>query len=340
MASRSSFFIARLSSCAHRATIAAALRGTCQQPEGGEHGARLLRPRHPPVDAARALRRHRGLLSPRPGVAAVVPRRCARHRHLRARLRPRHPGRGALRADPGARGAVRPVHGCGAAHPRRRRRLRSTHRARRTLRRSADQAALGRDHGLLPRPLRQRTHAPATPRLALSVSARSVRSCRGRRPPMLTITPFLWFDDQAEEAANFYAGVFPNSKITSVSRYTEAGPGKPGQAMTVQLELDGLAVTFLNGGPVYRLTEAFSFSVSCESQAEVDRYWAALSAGGEESQCGWLKDRYGLSWQIVPRALLEIIGQPDRAKAARAMQAMFQMKKLDVAKLRAAAEAG
>jgi len=157
---------------------------------------------------------------------------------------------------------------------------------------------------------------------------------------MLTITPFLWFDDQAEEAANFYAGVFPNSKITSVSRYTEAGPGKPGQAMTVQLELDGLAVTFLNGGPVYRLTEAFSFSVSCESQAEVDRYWAALSAGGEESQCGWLKDRYGLSWQIVPREMLEIIGQPDRAKAARAMQAMFQMKKLDVAKLRAAAEAG
>jgi len=157
---------------------------------------------------------------------------------------------------------------------------------------------------------------------------------------MLTITPFLWFDDQAEEAANFYAGVFPNSKITSVSRYTEAGPGKPGQAMTVQLELDGLAVTFLNGGPVYRLAEAFSFSVSCESQAEVDRYWAALSAGGEESQCGWLKDRYGLSWQIVPREMLEIIGQPDRAKAARAMQAMFQMKKLDVAKLRAAAEAG
>jgi predicted 3-demethylubiquinone-9 3-methyltransferase (glyoxalase superfamily) len=156
---------------------------------------------------------------------------------------------------------------------------------------------------------------------------------------MLTITPFLWFDDQAEDAANFYAGVFPNSKITSVSRYTEAGPGKPGQAMTVQLELDGLVVTLLNGGPAYRLTEAFSFSVSCENQAEVDRYWAALTAGGEESQCGWLKDRYGLSWQIVPREMLEIIGQPDRAKAARAMQAMFKMKKLDVAKLREAADA-
>jgi predicted 3-demethylubiquinone-9 3-methyltransferase (glyoxalase superfamily) len=157
---------------------------------------------------------------------------------------------------------------------------------------------------------------------------------------MLKITPFLWFDDQAEDAAKFYVSVFPNSKITSVSRYTEAGPGQPGAAMTVQLELDGLPVTFLNGGPVhFHHTEAFSFSVSCEDQAEVDRYWTALTAGGEESQCGWLKDRYGLSWQIVPRALMEVIGQPDRAKAQRAMQAMLQMKKLDVAKLREAAEA-
>jgi predicted 3-demethylubiquinone-9 3-methyltransferase (glyoxalase superfamily) len=158
---------------------------------------------------------------------------------------------------------------------------------------------------------------------------------------MLTITPFLWFDDQAEDAANFYAGIFPNSKVTSVSRYTDAGPGKSGQAMTVQLELDGLPVTFLNGGPVhYHHTEAFSFSVSCANQAEVDRYWSALTAGGQESQCGWLKDRYGLSWQIVPREMLAIIGQPDRAKAGRAMQAMFKMKKLDVAQLRQAAESG
>jgi predicted 3-demethylubiquinone-9 3-methyltransferase (glyoxalase superfamily) len=156
---------------------------------------------------------------------------------------------------------------------------------------------------------------------------------------MLKITPFLWFDDQAEDAAKLYVSIFPNSKITSVSRYTEAGPGQPGAAMTVQIELDGLPVTLLNGGPVYRPTEAFSFSVSCEDQAEVDRYWTALTEGGEESQCGWLKDRYGFSWQIVPRALMEVIGQPDRAKAQRAMQAMFQMKKLDIAKLRAAAEA-
>lgn len=157
---------------------------------------------------------------------------------------------------------------------------------------------------------------------------------------MLKITPFLWFDDQAEDAARFYVGVFPNSRITGVSRYTDAGPGEPGRAMTVQLELDGLPVTFLNGGPVHHhFTEAFSFSVQCEDQAEVDRYWTALTEGGEESQCGWLKDRYGISWQIVPRALMEVIGQPDRAKARRAMEAMFKMKKLDIAKLREAAEA-
>jgi len=157
---------------------------------------------------------------------------------------------------------------------------------------------------------------------------------------MPKISPFLWFDDQAEEAAAFYAGIFPNSRVVSVSRYTDAGPGAPGRAMTVQLELDGMPVTFLNGGPVhYHFTEAFSFSVMCEDQAEVDRYWAALTEGGEESQCGWLKDRYGFSWQIVPRALTEIIGQPDRAKARRAMEAMFQMKKLDIARLREAADA-
>ena len=123
-------------------------------------------------------------------------------------------------------------------------------------------------------------------------------------------------------------GVFPNSRIVSVS------------AMTVELELDGLPVTLLNGGPMFHhFSEAFSFSVSCEDQAEVDRYWSALTDGGEESQCGWLKDRYGFSWQIVPRALPELLGNPDRAKAQRAMQAMLQMKKLDVAKLREAAEA-
>lgn len=157
---------------------------------------------------------------------------------------------------------------------------------------------------------------------------------------MLKITPFIWFDEQAEEAAEFWVSVFPNSRITSVSRYPAGAPGTAGKAMTVQLDLDGLPVTLLNGGPMYyHFTEAFSFSVSCEDQAEVDRYWTALTEGGQESQCGWLKDRYGFSWQIVPRALPEVLGHPVRAKAQAAMQAMLQMKKLDIAKLRAAAEA-
>ena len=156
---------------------------------------------------------------------------------------------------------------------------------------------------------------------------------------MLKITPFLWFDNEAEQAAEFYVSLFPNSKITGVSRYGEAGPGPAGSAMTVSFELDGLPVTGLNGGPVFKPTEAFSFSVSCEDQAEVDRYWYALTEGGEESQCGWLKDRYGFSWQIVPRALPELLGDPDRARAGRTTQAMLKMKKLDIAKLRDAADA-
>lgn len=154
---------------------------------------------------------------------------------------------------------------------------------------------------------------------------------------MLKITPFLWFDDQAEDAARFYVSVFPNSRITNVSRYTDAGPGEPGKAMTVQLELDGLPVTFLNGGPAHHhFTEAFSFSVQCEDQAEVDRYWAALTEGGEESQCGWLKDRYGVSWQIVPVEFFEMIPDPDSAKAQRVMRAMMSMSKLDLAELKRA----
>jgi predicted 3-demethylubiquinone-9 3-methyltransferase (glyoxalase superfamily) len=151
---------------------------------------------------------------------------------------------------------------------------------------------------------------------------------------LLTITPFLWFDDQAEEAAALYVSIFPNSRITAVS------PGPGGKAMTVSFELGGLPVTGLNGGPLYRFTEAVSFSVSCEDQAEVDHYWSALTSnGGEEGRCGWLKDPFGFSWQIIPRALPELLGGPDRGKASRAMQAMMGMKKLDVAALRAAAEA-
>lgn len=155
---------------------------------------------------------------------------------------------------------------------------------------------------------------------------------------MLKVTPFLWFDGQAEQAASFYVSLFANSKIGSVTRYGEAGPGAAGSAMTVSFELDGLPVTALNGGPNYKFTEAFSFSVSCDDQAEVDRLWSALTDGGEEGPCGWLKDRWGLSWQVVPKALPELLGGADRNRAHRAMQAMLQMKKLDVAKLREAAD--
>ena len=155
---------------------------------------------------------------------------------------------------------------------------------------------------------------------------------------MPKITPFLWFDDQAEEAARFYVSVFKNSKIGEISRYTEAGPGPAGSAMVVAFELDGEHFNALNGGPVFTFTEAISFRVDCADQAEVDYFWDRLSAGGETSQCGWLKDRYGLSWQIVPAALPRILSNPDPVKARRAMEAMLKMTKLDIAKLEAAAE--
>ena len=166
---------------------------------------------------------------------------------------------------------------------------------------------------------------------------------------MEKITPFLWFDDQAEEAASFYVDVFTprrtshggggDSKIHDVSRYGEAGPGTPGSAMTVSFVLDGQEFTALNGGPSHAFTEAISFLVRCESQAEVDELWAALSESGEEGPCGWLKDRFGLSWQIVPNRLMELLGDPDPARAQRVMQAMLQMRKIDVPTLERAAEA-
>jgi predicted 3-demethylubiquinone-9 3-methyltransferase (glyoxalase superfamily) len=155
---------------------------------------------------------------------------------------------------------------------------------------------------------------------------------------MPAITPFLWFDGQAEQAAEFYVSIFKNSKVTSVSRYTEAGPGPAGSAMVVAFELDGKPFNALNGGPVFNFTEAVSFMVDCETQGDVDYYWDKLVAGGEPSQCGWLKDRYGLSWQIVPAALPRILSNPDPAKVKRAMEAMFKMAKLDIAALEAAAE--
>ncbi len=154
---------------------------------------------------------------------------------------------------------------------------------------------------------------------------------------MPKITPFLWFDNQAEEAANFYVSVFKNAKIGEISRYGEGGPGPAGGVMVVAFELDGQNFEALNGGPMFKFTEAISFRVDCETQAEVDHFWDALSAGGETSQCGWLKDRYGLSWQIVPTALPRILGDPDPVKAKRAVQAMLKMSKLDIAALEAAA---
>ncbi|WP_375423488.1 VOC family protein [uncultured Friedmanniella sp.] len=158
---------------------------------------------------------------------------------------------------------------------------------------------------------------------------------------MSTITPFLWFDTQAEEAANFYVGLFPNSRMLSTTPAPDGTPdSSAGGVLTVEFELDGVRFTGLNGGPHFRFTEAVSFVIDCADQAEVDRYWEALLAdGGEESQCGWLKDRFGLSWQVVPKQLNELLGDPDPGRSSRAMKAMLQMRKLDVAALQAAADA-
>lgn len=154
---------------------------------------------------------------------------------------------------------------------------------------------------------------------------------------MPTITPFLWFDDNAEQAAELYTSIFPESSIISISRYGEGGPGPAGTAMTVNFRLQGLEFTALNGGPQYKFTEAISFVVPCETQEEVDEYWAKLSEGGEEGPCGWLKDRFGLSWQIVPSILEELLASPDPVKAQNAMKAMLQMSKLDIEGLKRAA---
>ena len=159
---------------------------------------------------------------------------------------------------------------------------------------------------------------------------------------MQKITPFLWFDDSAEEAMKFYTSVFKNSKIGSVTRYDEAGSkaaGRPkGSVMTAAFQVEGQEFVAINGGPVFKFTEAISFVVNCESQEEVDYYWGKLTDGGEESQCGWLKDKFGLSWQIVPTILSKLLSDPDPQKSKRTMQAMLQMKKIDIAKLKEAAE--
>ena len=153
---------------------------------------------------------------------------------------------------------------------------------------------------------------------------------------MQKITPFLWFDSNAEEAANFYTSIFKNSKILNVSRYGDAGPGPKGAVMMVTFELEGQPFMALNGGPQYSFTPAISFFVSCDSQAEVDELWDKLSAGGAEVQCGWLRDKFGLSWQIIPKALMELMGDKDPAKSQRVFKAMLQMTRIDIEGLKRA----
>lgn len=155
---------------------------------------------------------------------------------------------------------------------------------------------------------------------------------------MQKIITYLWFDSQAEEAAQFYTSLFDDSRIVTVARYGEGGPGPAGRVMTVKFELDGQEFLALNGGPHFRFNEAISLLVNCESQEEVDELWAKLTEGGEPSRCGWLKDRYGLSWQIIPTALPELLTDPDPTRAQRAMRAMLGMQKIEIDELRRAAD--
>ena len=152
------------------------------------------------------------------------------------------------------------------------------------------------------------------------------------------IIPNLWFDTEAEEAAEFYVSVFKSSRIVNIARYTEAGPRPAGTVMTVEFKLDGQRFVGINGGPQFTFSEAVSFQITCEDQNEIDYYWERLSEGGDEGPCGWLKDRFGLSWQVLPAGMDELFADPDPTRAQRAMEAMFKMRKLDVAALRHAAD--
>jgi len=152
------------------------------------------------------------------------------------------------------------------------------------------------------------------------------------------INPFLWFDTQAEDAVKFYASVFKNSKIGTISRYGDAGPGPKGSVMTASINIEGIEFVALNAGPLFKFNESISFVINCEDQAEVDYYWEKLTAGGEESMCGWLKDKFGLSWQVTPVRLIELVANKDPQKANRAMQAMMKMRKIDIATIEKAAE--
>jgi len=155
---------------------------------------------------------------------------------------------------------------------------------------------------------------------------------------MQKITPFLWFDSQAEEAANFYVSLFKNSKIGEARRYGDAGPGPKGSVMTITFQIEGLEFVALNGGPHYKFTPAISLFVDCQTQEEVDRLWEKLAEGGRKDRCGWLQDKYGLSWQIIPNVLMKLMGDPDPAKSNRVMKAMLQMDKIDIQRLQQAYE--
>jgi predicted 3-demethylubiquinone-9 3-methyltransferase (glyoxalase superfamily) len=157
-------------------------------------------------------------------------------------------------------------------------------------------------------------------------------------PRTQKISTFLWFDNNAEEAVNFYLTVFKNSKIHGIARYGEAGPGPEGTVMTIDFELDGQEFAALNGGPTFKFTEAISLVVHCDTQEEIDYYWEKLSEGGQKVECGWVKDKFGLSWQVTPDLLIELLQDRDRAKAERVMKAMMQMKKLEIEGLKQAAE--
>jgi predicted 3-demethylubiquinone-9 3-methyltransferase (glyoxalase superfamily) len=157
---------------------------------------------------------------------------------------------------------------------------------------------------------------------------------------MQKITPFLWFDDKAEEAMNFYVSIFKNSKVGSITRYGEAGPGPKGAVMSATFQLDGQEFFALNGGPLFKFTPAISFFVNCETQEEVDELWEKLSAGGRKDRCGWLQDKYGLSWQIIPSVLGKMLGDRDAEKAGRVMKAMLQMDKIDIRRLQQAYDEG
>ena len=173
----------------------------------------------------------------------------------------------------------------------------------------------------------------------MSFHARGRLTGTYRKDAMQNLTPCLWFDTDGEDAANFYVSVFPNSKILDVARYGSAGPRPEGTVMTVTFELDGMKFLALNGGPQFTFSEAISYQVSCKNQDEVDHYWSKLSEGGEPGPCGWLKDRFGLSWQIVPTVLPELLGDPDQEKAQRVMAAMLEMHKIQIDELERAAEA-